>query len=288
MFFIGGDYLCYSLEQGDSPPMKIKKCLVCNTIITKPNVKKYCSRDCYYKSKIGENNPFYGKSHSEETKNRMRGDPRLSHPGKRNPFYGKTHTSEVKELIKEKNRLFREENKKYLLQKRLDSKNLTEAQIKSSWGEYVSGPYNRKYLTDKLGIDYRTVQKFLVDLGIETKENIKKIGLEKKYFQNGRCISAPEMQLLSLLNKAFGAENVKHQPYKFGYFYDFLVNDKVLVEYDGYYYHKILINDNDTIKEKLALTNGFSFVRIEEDINRNADLNKGIRRIKDELQIKTN
>ena len=60
------------------------------------------------------------------------------------------------------------------------------------------------------------------------------------------------------------------------------------VEYDGYYYHKILINDNDTIKEKLALTNGFSFVRIEEDINRNADLNKGIRRIKDELQIKTN
>ena len=282
-FFIGGDYLCYSLKQGDSPPMKIKRCLICNTIITKPNVKKYCSRDCYYKSKIGKNNPFYGKAHSEETKSKMRGDPRLSHPGKHNPFYGKTHTEEAKELIREKNRLFREENKRYLLQKRLDRKRLSEAQIRSAWKEYVSGPYNRKYLTEKLGVDYRTVQKFLVDLGIETKENIKRVGLEKKYFQGGRCISAPEIELLSLLNNAFGTENVKHQPYKFGYFYDFMVNDKVLVEYDGYYYHKILTNNNDAIKQKLALTNGFSFVRIEEDINRNADFVEGIERIKNEL-----
>ena len=45
----------------------------------------------------------------------------------------------------------------------------------------------------------------------------------------------------------------------------------------------ILTNNNDAIKQKLALTNGFSFVRIEEDINRNADFVEGIERIKNEL-----
>ena len=134
-----------------------------------------------------------------------------------------------------------------------------------------------------MGIDYRTAQKFLIDLGIETKEGIKKVGLHKKYFQSGRGISAPEIKLLALLEETFGAENVKHQSYKFGYFYDFLVSGEILVEYDGYYYHKVLKNNNDEIKEELALTNGYRFVRIEEDINRYADLKEGVERIKNEL-----
>ena len=263
--------------------MKKHLCLICETEIIKRNVNKYCSRECYYKSKIGENNPFYGKTHSEETKKKLSNDPRLSHPGESNPFYGKTHSEETKELIREKNHIYRENNKDLLIQKRLDRKGLTKSQIKKVWDEYVSGPRNRTFLTEKLGIDYRTVQKFLIDLGVKTKEDIKRVGLQKKYFQSGTSISAPEIELLSLLEESFGVENVKHQSYKFGYFYDFLVNGEVLVEYDGYYYHKVLKNNNDAIKEELALTNGYKFVRIEEDINRCADLKEGIERIKDEL-----
>ena len=62
-----------------------------------------------------------------------------------------------------------------------------------------------------------------------------------------------------------------------------MVSGEILVEYDGYYYHKVLKNNNDEIKEELALTNGYRFVRIEEDINRYADLKEGVERIKNEL-----
>ena len=264
--------------------MKQQQCLICkNKLKKRSNAKKYCSRECYYKSKVGEGNHFYGKTHSEETKEKLKNDPRLSHPGDRNPFYGKTHSEETRELIREKNRIYRENNKALLIQKRLDRKGLTKSQIEEVWNEYVSGPYNTSHLTEKLGIDYRTAQKFLIDLGIETKEGIKQVGLHKKYFQSGRGISAPEIKLLALLEETFGAENVKHQSYKFGYFYDFLVSGEILVEYDGYYYHKVLKNNNDEIKEELALTNGYRFVRIEEDINRYADLKEGVERIKNEL-----
>ena len=259
------------------------QCLICNNKLNR-NAEKYCSRECYYKSKEGEGNHFYGKTHSEEIKEKLRNDPRLSHPGESNPFYGKTHSEETKELIREKNRTYRENNKALLLQKRLDRKGLTKTQIEEVWNEYVSGPYNRDHLTEKLGIDYRTAQKFLIDLGIETKEGIKQVGLHKKFFQSGTSISAPEIKLLAMLEEAFGPENVKHQHYQFGYFYDFLVNGEILVEYDGYYYHKVLKSNNDAIKEELALTNGFSFVRIEEDENRYANLEEGIERIRDEFQ----
>ena len=116
----------------------------------------------------------------------------------------------------------------------------------------------------------------------------RKLGIEKQFFQSGRAISAPELEMLSLLVEEFGSSNVVHQSKKFGYYYDFLINDEVLVEYDGYYYHKVLINKNDAIKERLALTNGYSFVRVEEDENRKADLIEGIKRIKNELQTKEN
>ena len=259
------------------------QCLICNNKLNR-GAKKYCSRECYYKAKEGEGNHFYGKTHSEETRKKLREANLGLHKGEKNHFYGKTHSEKSKELIREKNRIYRENNKALLLQKRLDRKGLTKSQIEEVWNEYVSGPYNRSHLTEKLGIDYRTAQKFLIDLGIETREGIKLVGLHKRLFLHGRSISAPEIKLLAMLEEAFGAENVKHQHYQFGYFYDFLVNGEILVEYDGYYYHKVLKNNNDAIKEELALTNGFSFVRIEEDKNRYVDFEKGIERIRDEFQ----
>jgi hypothetical protein len=45
----------------------------------------------------GKDNPFYGKKHSEETKNKLRNQPKKY--GKDNPFYGKTHSDEIKKMI---------------------------------------------------------------------------------------------------------------------------------------------------------------------------------------------
>ena len=49
--------------------------------------------------KKGKNNSFYGKHHTEETKQKIRNNLNVS--GKNNPFYGKSHTKESKKLMSE-------------------------------------------------------------------------------------------------------------------------------------------------------------------------------------------
>ena len=50
--------------------------------------------------KKGENNPFYGKRHSEESKKRMR----EAKKGENNPMHGRHHTDEAKNKIAEANK----------------------------------------------------------------------------------------------------------------------------------------------------------------------------------------
>jgi hypothetical protein len=65
----------------------------------------------YAEQKFGEENPFYQKQHTEQTKNKIsqigkenKGwvDKRRTYQGENNPFYGKTHSKETRELLKEK------------------------------------------------------------------------------------------------------------------------------------------------------------------------------------------
>lgn len=63
------------------------------------------------------------------------------------------------------------------------------------------------------------------------------------------------------------------------YYYDFLLNDKIIVEYDGYYWHKI-VESNDEIKNKVAASNDYPLYRVEEDCFRNVDFESEIIKIK--------
>jgi len=65
----------------------------------------------YAEKKFGEENPFYQKQHTEQTRDKIsqigkenKGwvDRRRTYQGENNPFYGKTHSKETKELLKEK------------------------------------------------------------------------------------------------------------------------------------------------------------------------------------------
>ena len=55
------------------------------------------------KSLSGENNPFYGKRHTEEAKQKMSDKHKDLYIGENNPMYGKYHSDETKEKIKQKN-----------------------------------------------------------------------------------------------------------------------------------------------------------------------------------------
>jgi len=50
-------------------------------------------------AKLGEKNPFYGKTHTDEVKSKMSED----RTGEKNAFYGKTHNQETRQKIGEKN-----------------------------------------------------------------------------------------------------------------------------------------------------------------------------------------
>lgn len=57
-----------------------------------------------FKSKMsdimsGSNNPFYGKSHSEQSRQKMSDYGKGKRKGEDNPFYGKSHSDETKNLI---------------------------------------------------------------------------------------------------------------------------------------------------------------------------------------------
>ena len=56
---------------------------------------------------VGENNAFYGKKHTEKTKEKLSRNRKGKYTGQNNPFYGKTHSEETIDIIREKNRLYR-------------------------------------------------------------------------------------------------------------------------------------------------------------------------------------
>lgn len=55
------------------------------------------------KLRQGELNPFYGKHHSEETRNKLSEAAKLRYQGENNPFYGKCHSEETKQKISQAN-----------------------------------------------------------------------------------------------------------------------------------------------------------------------------------------
>ena len=79
------------------PPNHIV-CLFCEEIVKKTQHKqKYCSQDCYHKSRIGKKMPPRSEEHcrkiSESKKGTMMGED--------NPFFGKKHTEETRKKISE-------------------------------------------------------------------------------------------------------------------------------------------------------------------------------------------
>lgn len=82
--------------------------------------------------------------------------------------------------------------------------------------------------------------------------------------------SKEETFFLDILRFYFGCKNVKYGFKLNGKIYDALIFNKILFEYDGSFYHKNKI-DNDNLKDKIAIENGYYIYRVDEksvkDIN---------------------
>ncbi len=113
----------------------------------------------------GENNPFYGKKHSEETK-KIISEINKTHTGENNHFYGKNHTEESKEKIRQKaiGRKRSDEAKKKTSET-LKNKNWSGMNNPSATKYIIQTPdgsilefFGRNELKEKLkGINYRKI-----------------------------------------------------------------------------------------------------------------------------------
>lgn len=224
----------------------------------------------------GENNPFYGKIHTKETIERIKSNPEIRRIGSKNGFYGKKHKLDSIETIREKNRLFREQNQELIISHGLKRIGKTKEELFKIFEEYLKGFVNRDMLLDYYGNDFRTLKHWWIKLGFISKTDLDNICAYKKINSNP---SAPEHRLYKMLMDKYGKENVAQHYELNGYYYDICLFGKFLVEYDGYYWHKIVKNKNDSIKNKLAHSYGYTLYRVEEEKNREVNFDKELETI---------
>lgn len=235
----------------------------------------------------GENNPFYGKTHTKENIEKMRERMGGKVSGSDNPFYGKSHSNESLDKIRESNRKHREENKNLILERQLKRLNLNEEKLRSLFLKYKNSEINSDDLQKEAEVDKRVIFKYIKLFKIATTEEIEKIKMSKKM---KRSKSSPELKLYNFLSEKYGAHNVIWS-HKIGrFFYDFFVLNSILIEYDGYYWHNCR-DTNDDKKNSLAKELGIPLIRIAEPESRKTDFNKEFKRINeaiDEIQTSRN
>ena len=251
--------------------------------IEKENRTKYCFK-C---ANSGENNPFYGKVHSDQSKNKISIKAKERDiSGENNPFYGKTHSKETRELISKKlkerdisgennpfyGKTHSEETKEFIRNKNI----MYQANLNINQKEKLSLKLSEK----QKEIYNRNPEKY-----IKNKQRANEISLksQKRYKMNNI-----EKKVLNELEKL----NI-NQYFEYSVILNFMQFDfgckkhKILLEIHGDYWHgnpalynkngtegKIKLNEiqiekisKDKEKYKFAIENNFKIFYIwEKDI----------------------
>jgi very-short-patch-repair endonuclease len=245
----------------------------------------------------GSNNPMYRKpiqevwkeKYSQEEFEKIKSDYSRNMSdacvGAKNGFYGKTHTKESIEKANKSRKDWYNKNQKFFIIEKYEKIGLTKEKISDLLEHYSKNSkfgYGVADLKKDCGIDVRTLKKLAVYHEIKSKKEIKDIFFIGKY---EKVISAPELKLFQMCINEFGKDNVKSQFPLCGRVFDILVGDKLLVEYDGYYFHQEKSDGRtDRIKDKIAMNNGFHLLRIKEDRFRKVDFEKAIQQIKESYE----
>lgn len=147
-------------KSGNNISYGIFLCLICNAEVIRQLSSGKNQKSCGCIKTIKKNNPFYGKKHSEETKQKIgqanKGKKRTEEQkkkqsermkGKNNPFYGKKHTEEIKEKIsiKNKDRLLGKNNPFYNKKHIKETKQIIAKKAKERLKNVQNHPFYGKY-----------------------------------------------------------------------------------------------------------------------------------------------
>lgn len=199
---------------------------------------KYVCQSC---NKLGENNPFYGKKHTDEFIEKMKSERKNWYHGENNPFYGKKHSEETKEKIRNSLPDMKGENNPFF------GKTHT-VDVRNRQSEFMKNNLDR-WDFSKMGVLSANKRPKKTKPEKITEQKLKELGIKFKYN-------------FILHGKAQ---------------YDFLINDNIILEVHGDYWHGNpefyeVLNDRqkykqsrDLEKKKFANENGYVYYYIWEN-----------------------
>lgn len=239
--------------------------------------KEYFCSHCRIK---GEKNPFYGKTHSKESKNKQSLVKIGLYEGVKNPFYGKTHNQTTKDIIAQKISLIvKKENnpfwgKKHSIEDRLKMSEIAKEKFLLLSDEEIKA----KNLKTKLGVINFQNNNIEYTKQIRRKAALASINSQKKFKINKIELIVQNL-LLNIDNSFEYSVILDYKQFDFG-----SKKYKILVEVNGDYWHaNPLIYDHNKLnkiqkekvlldikKKDLAEKHGFKLFYIwEKDIKEN-------------------
>lgn len=236
------------------------KCLNCGeefeTLKTKP--KKYCSRKCVDEHKkityLGENNPMFNVKVKEETKIKH---SLISKELWKNPIIA----NKIKDGIKERNK---------------------NSDYPNGWSPESRDKRKKTY--EKIYNDPS-----LVEIMKNKRDNtcLKKYGKTSYDIMNDALLKTSKTKIENMFEEYLKEKNIDYKNQHKIYYkidgnlkykiYDFIINDKILIEIDGDYWHgnsqffKVLNEtqlknkENDDFKNELAKMNNMTLIRFWEN-----------------------
>jgi G:T-mismatch repair DNA endonuclease (very short patch repair protein) len=199
---------------------------------------EYVCQSC---NKKGADNPFYGKTHTEEVKKEHSNFMKGRYVGENNPFYGKTHTEETKKILRQKCANYGKDNGFY------GKTHTDEFKEKHSVFMKTIGKRPKEYYSS-MGVSSVNKKPKKTKIEKTTEKKLQELGINFKYN-------------FILENKAQ---------------YDFIINDKILLEVHGDFWHGNPIlyerlterqeykRQRDIEKKKLAEEYGYKYIVIWE------------------------
>lgn len=246
-------------------------------LLNKPYICQRCN-------KLGNKNPFYGKSHTEHYKQNSRDRMAGKYLGTDNPFYGKTHSEQTRKKLSELNKLvYNPETTKL-------NRGPMSAAEKIKAAETIRNKWDALSAEEQLVIKQtRSNRCKLLQQRLKATD-IDKYVEQRKFAGKMSCISQrkqykqtkPEKAVAAILEKEF-PKLFKYSVILNYYQFDFGCREhKILIEVHGDYWHanpaiytqshlteaqnKNLMRDR--VKKNWALDAGFTLITIwEHDIN---------------------
>jgi len=267
----------------------MNKCRLCGTK-TKQKRQKYCSRECFYVSKKGKLRPEHGAKVSKALKGRAFSAQRcknISEAKKRR--FTDTELEKIKHVIQMPNVISFDATNKHLCKYNISISQRIHVRLRKEYAKQKE----LKFLPTKIQFFTETEWAKLVN-GLTTKKSAtvaKQYNLNKKtikrildfhnlrWIRSSPCAFKGETKIEKQVREYLEEHEVSYvQEFKLDKkYFDFLINDNVLIEIQGDFWHcnpniynqpihKIQKRNikNDKDKLYLAHTNGYKVIYIWE------------------------